>query len=116
MLPRATLSSPMYAIAFDLDTNALQEHYDGDSWQNAYDKIRALLRAKGFEWQQGSVYFGGKDMNPVLATLAVQEIAKTHPWFSAAVRDIRLLRIEENNDLRPAIDAAIADEQPIALG
>jgi virulence-associated protein VapD len=104
--PPATLKRTMYAIAFDLDTAALEDAYDGNSWENAYGKIRRLLKEEGFSWQQGSVYFGDEDMNPVLATLAVQKLTKTYPWFSAAVRDIRLLRIEENNDLQPAIDAA----------
>jgi virulence-associated protein VapD len=35
--------------------------------------------------------------------LAVQEVSKRYSWFRVAVRDIRMLRIEENNDLMPAV-------------
>jgi CRISPR associated protein Cas2 len=48
----------MYAITFDLDTDTLQQLYPGDSWRNAYTEIRRILIEDGFEWQQGSVYFG----------------------------------------------------------
>jgi virulence-associated protein VapD len=49
----------MYAIAFDLDTELLQQHYGSPSFNNAYADIRKLLTTKhNFRWQQGSVYFG----------------------------------------------------------
>ena len=35
--------------------------------------------------------------------LAAIELARVLPWFSASVRDIRMLRIEEFNDLMPAV-------------
>jgi virulence-associated protein VapD len=31
-------------------------------------------------------------------------MAKKFGWFTASVRDIRMLRIEENNDLKFALD------------
>jgi virulence-associated protein VapD len=37
--------------------------------------------------------------------LAVQDLAKSYAWFSPSVRDIRMLRIEDNNDLMPAVAA-----------
>ena len=40
----------------------------------------------------------------IAPTLIVQELTKKYPWFSASVEDIRMLRIEDNNDLKPAID------------
>ena len=103
----------MYAIAFDLDTGRLQAAYGGPSWQNAYDAIKGTLEGFGFSRQQGSVYFGGPD--PVTAVLAVQALARQYPWFSASVRDIRLLRIEDSNDLMPAIEEVAADGTPHAV-
>ena len=48
-----------YAIAFDMDTSQLQQMYpDPQAWQNAYSDIKRVLQAQGFDWQQGSVYFG----------------------------------------------------------
>lgn len=96
----------MYAIAFDLDTELLAQTYSGTAWNNAYRDIREKLLAKGFVWQQGSVYFGNDRVTPVTCVLAIQELNDAFDWFSPCVRDIRMLRIEENNDLRPAIDSA----------
>jgi virulence-associated protein VapD len=93
----------MYAISFDLDIEILKTAY-GDSYDNAYSEIKKFLLEKGFNWQQGSVYFGDeKKINAVTCVLAAAELASAHPWFAAAVRDIRMLRIEENNDLKPAV-------------
>jgi virulence-associated protein VapD len=93
----------MYAIAFDLDTDALQQAYGSDNWRNAYEAIRAAFEKHGFNRQQGSVYFGNQEVTPVHCVLAVQEACRRYPWFRFVVRDIRMLRIEENNDLLPAI-------------
>ena len=94
----------MYAIVFDLDTQMLEQTYPGRSWRNAYQDIRASLEDRGFEWQQGSTYFGNDRITAVDCVLATQELARKHEWFRPSVRDIRMLRIEENNDLAPALD------------
>jgi virulence-associated protein VapD len=95
----------MYAITFDLDTDTLQQVYPGDSWRNAYTEILRILIDDGFEWQQGSVYFGSPDrIDAVTCVIAAQRLARELPWFTESVRDIRMLRIEKNNDLAPAIE------------
>jgi virulence-associated protein VapD len=93
---------PLYAIAFDMDTDSLRIHY-GDPYNNAYTEIRKVLQAHGFNWQQGSVDFGGENINAVTCVLAAIDLANQLPWFAAPVRDIRMLRIEELNDLMPAV-------------
>jgi len=93
----------MYAIAFDLDTAQLENVYPNSSYKNAYGDIRKILEPLGFHWQQGSVYFGGDDMNAVKCVLAAQQVSIAYPWFKSCVRDIRMLRIEELNDLAPAL-------------
>jgi virulence-associated protein VapD len=93
----------MYAIAFDLDTDQLKQEYPNASWQNAYGDIRKTLVPLGFNWQQGSVYFGDKEIDAVKCVLAAQALSKEHQWFKNCVRDIRMLRIEELNDLSPAL-------------
>jgi virulence-associated protein VapD len=96
--------SRMYAIAFDMDSEILKQSYPNDSWTNAYNDIKKILQAYEFELQQGSVYFGKPGIvNTVTCVLAVQDLAKTLPWFSASVKNIRMLRIEEDNDLLPAV-------------
>jgi virulence-associated protein VapD len=92
----------VYAIAFDMDIESLKEHY-GDPYNNAYSDIRKVLQSHGFSPQQGSVYFGDNTVNAVTCVLAAQDLAKKLPWFSSSVRDIRMLRIEEFNDLGPAV-------------
>jgi len=97
----------MYAVTFDLDMETLREAYQTPSYNNAYTDIRRLLVDEfGFEWQQGSVYFGGSTVDAVTCVLAVQELTSRYDWFSPSVRDIRMLRIEDNNDLMPAIERA----------
>lgn len=97
----------MYALSFDLDMDALRIAYPGPSHQNAYGEIKKILIEAGFEWTQGSVYFGGEKINAVTCVLAAQRLAHDLTWFSAAVRDIRMLRIEDTNDLGPAVGAPL---------
>ncbi|NNM74448.1 virulence factor [Enterovirga aerilata] len=94
----------MYAIVFDLDTETLKQLYPNSSWNNAYADVRNYLTSRGFEWKQGSAYFGDDTVDAVRCVRVVQRLAKRYPWFKPAVRDIRMLRIEENNDLLSALD------------
>jgi virulence-associated protein VapD len=99
----------MYAIVFDLDQDTLSKTYHVQSYQNAYGDIKKTLIAHGFSRQQGSVYFGDVDkVDAVSCVLAVMDLAKTNPWFAPSVTDIRMLRIEDNNDLMPAVKKAIS--------
>ena len=95
----------LYAIAFDMDIEALRSTY-GDPYNGAYLEIRKILEKHGFTWQQGSVYFGGDRINAVTCVMAAIELSKQLPWFAASVRDIRMMRIEELNDLMPAVQQA----------
>ena len=96
----------VYAIAFDIDIEQLRANY-GDPYNNAYLEIRRVLQRHGFAWQQGSVYFGGDSVTAVTCVLAAIDLAHSLPWFAASVRDIRMLRIEELNDLMPAVQQAV---------
>jgi virulence-associated protein VapD len=93
----------MYAIVFDLDTQTLELTYPTPSWRNADSDVRKVLAQRGFDWQQGSTYFGNDAVTAVDCVLAVQELKRTYNWFVPSVRDIRMLRIEENNDFAPAL-------------
>lgn len=93
----------MYAIVFDFDTETLEQTYPNSSWRNAYADVRTYLAARGFEWKQGSTYFGDETVDAVRCVTVVQRMARKFPWFTSAVRDIRMLRIEENNDLKLAL-------------
>ena len=99
----------MYAIVFDLDTQMLQQNYPGPSYTNAYMDIRNYLCQRGFEWKQGSVYYGDDSVTAVRCVTVVQRLAKKFDWFTPSVRDIRMLRIEENNDLKAALSETDED-------
>lgn len=94
----------MMAIAFDLDTEMLKTTYHNDSYNNAYNDIKNALEEYGFERMQGSVYFGNEEVDAVTCVLAVQELTELYGWFSVSVKDIRMLRIEDDNNLMPAIE------------
>jgi virulence-associated protein VapD len=51
----------------------------------------------------GKRLFGDRGTDPVSCVLAVQALTKRYAWFRHVASDIRMLRIEENNDLMPAI-------------
>jgi virulence-associated protein VapD len=108
-LESAPYARPMYAIAFDLDTTELAVLHPatGESWKKAYREIKDALGKHGFERQQGSVYFGDENVTSVTCVLAVQDLAYKFSWFAEAVRDIRMLRIEEHNDLSIAIPSKV---------
>jgi virulence-associated protein VapD len=99
----------VYAIAFDMDIEQLRTIY-GDPYNNAYLEIRRVLQRHGFTWPQGSVYFGGETVTAVTCVLAAIDLAQSLPWFAASVRDIRMLRIEELNDLMPAVQQAVGGQ------
>jgi virulence-associated protein VapD len=90
------------AIAFDMDIDQLRVHY-GDPYNNSCLEIRRILERHHFQWQQGSVYFGDSSVTVATVTLAVIDLATQLRWFAACVRDIRMLRIEELNDLMPVV-------------
>jgi virulence-associated protein VapD len=100
----------VYAVAFDMDIEQLKLHY-GDPYNNAYLEILRLLERHGFSGQQGSVYFGNASVTTADVMVAVIDLTTTFPWFAASVRDIRMLRIEEINDLMPVVQriAGIGD-------
>jgi virulence-associated protein VapD len=99
---RTSLEKPFYAIVLDLDIDSPPSNY-GDPSIVAYLEIRKVLQKHGFHGQQGSVYFGGHEINAVTCVLAVVDLSRQLPWFASSVRDIRMLRIEEVNDLMPAV-------------
>jgi virulence-associated protein VapD len=95
-------SGVVYALTLDLDPKQVRGHSD-TSGNNAYLEIRRVLEGHDFQWRQGRVYFGGTSVTAASVSLAVIDLTARLPWFAAAVRDIRMLRIEESNDLMPLI-------------
>lgn len=94
----------MYAIVFELEQDMLPKMCGNLNNTNAHSDIKRVLERYGFSRQFGSLYFGDvKKVDAVRCVLAVQDLTRKLPWFAASVKDIRMLRIEDNNDLMPAI-------------
>lgn len=94
----------VYAITFDFDTELLEQLYHNESWRNAYTDVRRFLEASGFENKQRSVYFALDEIDATDCIAVVQDLAEEYDWFVPSLRDIRMLRIEENNDLMTVLD------------
>jgi len=94
----------VYAIAFDLDS-ASAERNCGPNWRGiCYAKIASVFAEYGFTRVQGSVYFGDETSDAVHCVMAVQAADSRFAWFAQSVRDLRMLRVDEDNDLMPAIN------------
>ncbi len=94
----------MFAIAFDMDTKKLESHF-GASYTNKYSEIKTFLETEGFRWKQGSLYYGDKETTTMgTPFLVVRKLSRQMPWFKACVKDIRVLKIEEDDDLIPHLD------------
>lgn len=100
----AVQNTTMYAIAFDLDQDRLKAAYPGPSFNNGYKEIEDILGKHHFFRKQGSVYFGDMDkVHVVSCVMAIIDLTTKCPWFAKAASDVRMLRIEDNNDLMPII-------------
>ena len=96
----------MIAIAYDFNTDCLKENYHNTSWNNAYKDVRTFLETKKFTWKQGSLMYGDQDMTMVQATLVVQEMSQKFSWLASCLSDIRLLHVDLDDDLMPAVNFA----------
>lgn len=100
---------PTYGILLDMDHETLKKVYHDDRYAQAYADIRNTLSTYGLAHQQGGLYFGESDkVNAVVCVIAVTDLTRKHPWFAAAVKSVRMLRIEENADLLPAVRFAMS--------
>lgn len=109
--PRPRLAKPMarpqrkqrvYAIAFDLDTIRAKAIF-GEGNTHYYAQIASVLAEFGFAPTQGSLYFGDDTSDAVRCVMAVQALDRRFEWFARIVRDLRMLRVDEDNDLLPAL-------------
>ncbi len=50
-----------------------------------------------------TAYFDNEPVDAVKTVMAARKLASKYEWFAPSVRDIRMLRIEDDNDLMIAI-------------
>ena len=82
----------VYAIAYDLNKEAALKH---DAWR----KIARVLEEYGFHRQQGTVFYGTEKTSASTCFAAVMDLNDKYPWFWQVVRDMRMLKIDEEDDL-----------------
>jgi len=92
----------MYAIMFEFDMDTLKS--TSLDLSAASVEIRKFMNNNHFAWQQGNLYFGDESINAVHCVLTIQKLAKSYLWFNSCVKNARMLRIDEINDLMPAVD------------
>jgi virulence-associated protein VapD len=97
----------VYAIAFDLDCKVAEKLCGPNYRGTCYDKIERILAEHGFSRQQGSLFFGDEHSNAVTCVTAAQDLDKRLAWFGRVVSDLRMLRIDEDNDLMPALGSEL---------
>jgi len=98
----------VYAIAYDLNNDAAEKH-------GAWAKIARVLESHGFRRQQGSVFYGDENTSAMTCARAVLELYDKYTWFWDVVRDMRMLRISEQDDLLAIVPNRLRfDEQDAA--
>ena len=90
----------MFAIAFDLAIRSVKQHHPR-SVSQGYRDIGRVLRAKGFERAQGSVYL--TDRNDLANLFGAVRDLENLSWFPKCVRDIRGFRVEDWSDFTALI-------------
>ena len=76
-------------IAFDLDTNALQQYYPSNNWRYAYEVIKNHMKNNGFHWIQGSVYVSNKPIPTSEVPRILNALITRNPWVNMCMRDCR---------------------------
>lgn len=97
----------MYAIVFNLNDMLLEEIYKKGNHNNAYFDIKNILQKYGFTRYQRHIYFGNTIVDAEICIAAITELTQRYEWFSSSVKDIRMLRIEDNIDLLPIIQKTL---------
>lgn len=95
---------PRYAIFLDFD-----EESDSPDHCRMFESVADVLDPLGFTQGQPGVYFGNVEVTPVRCVLAAMELARRLAWFRTRVRSIQMLRIDECNDLMPAVQQATSE-------
>ena len=90
----------MYAVLINLDADSLLEH---EKQNNVNQQIKIYMIENGFIWKQGNIYFGNENITAVNCVVVIQKLAQKYSWLSTYAKEVRMLRIEENTDLLPAL-------------
>ena len=88
-------SAQRKGINFDLDTEALKQHYPKGDWHNAYTDVRNFFRRNGFEHIQGSGYHSIEAMSEAKAMAVIYDMTKELPWLNYCVNICTIADVPE---------------------
>ncbi len=91
------------AFNFDLNTNALKEHYPKKNYRNAYKEIKKFMLNHGFRDRQWSGYISESPLTSHEVKRIVLEMAEQFPWLKDCVRRFDVTDIGEQHDLTQLI-------------
>lgn len=98
------------AINFDLDTNALKEHYPGKNYRDAYSDIKDFMQKSGFEHRQWSGYVSNEKLSIQKVASVTQRLAKAFPWLQKCVNRFDVTDIGEQHDLTHLITGNVKEK------
>lgn len=93
----------MYAIVFDFDLDILKRVKDVDGYADVFSKVKNILAVQGFTHKTGNMFVSRESISSVDVIVIMQSISKLYPWFAPSLSQLEMYRIEEVNDLLPAM-------------
>ena len=85
-------STQRKGINFDLDTEALQQHYPKGDWHNAYYDVRAYF-------EKSSGYHSIEAMSEAKAMSVIYKMTKEFPWLNYCVSICTISDVPELYDI-----------------
>lgn len=110
------------AFHFDLDENALKEHYEAkkggeNAWKSAWSDIKSFMESHGFKHSQYSGYESIEPMTYDKAYEIVERLNETYPWFRACAQAATLTEVGRRHDVLEYLDRVKEPtEEPIVQG
>ena len=86
-----------YIVQVELDNHILKDLYPNDDYKHAYNDIRGFLNDESLDWISGPLFDAGP--SPISAVLAVQHLSAHFDWFKGSVKELKLLRVTNMDDL-----------------
>lgn len=117
----------MYAISFELDNVLINDEKEfilkrfenDDEFHNLKPnelsqlinkKIRIFFNDNNFSYKN-SLFFGKSEVNSINCVLVIQKLLKEFPFLPNYIKDIRLLRIEENTSMQEVINYFLQESE-----
>ena len=88
----------LLGLFVDLDPDSLKR-YPNLGPALAYFEIYKFLQHYGFDWRIGPVFIGTQYRSPEDLSNCIRRLCIQFAWFGPSTRTLRLIRIEQLNDL-----------------